>query len=212
MRSGSPASISSPTTPAGPSRRSSPPVIRSGWPRSPSPTATPRATCRPEEFKPNWGAGPGREPGARRGAVRRPGRRRQGRLRQRLRFFVDPAVIRGAVLRLAGARPGVRKAAECHGRRGAAVTPPLRTRAHADRMGAGDAFFDISWAYRLRDTIPGTTRVVTVDGARSLPDERPWTWYRTWSSTGRSRPGRDRAAGSALCPSPRPVRGRRGRI
>jgi hypothetical protein len=34
-RSGSRASISSPTTPAGPSRRSSPPATRSGWPRSP---------------------------------------------------------------------------------------------------------------------------------------------------------------------------------
>jgi len=40
--------------------------------------------------------------------------------------------------------------------------------------GTGDAFFDVSWAYRLRDTIPGTTRVVTVDGARLFfPDERP---------------------------------------
>jgi pimeloyl-ACP methyl ester carboxylesterase len=40
--------------------------------------------------------------------------------------------------------------------------------------GTGDAFFDVSWAYQLRDTIPGTTRVVTVDGARLFfPDERP---------------------------------------
>jgi pimeloyl-ACP methyl ester carboxylesterase len=40
--------------------------------------------------------------------------------------------------------------------------------------GTGDVFFDVSWAYWLRDTIPGTTRVVTVDGARLLfPDERP---------------------------------------
>ena len=40
--------------------------------------------------------------------------------------------------------------------------------------GTGDAFFDISWAYGLQDTIPGTTRVVTVDGARLFfPDERP---------------------------------------
>ena len=34
--------------------------------------------------------------------------------------------------------------------------------------GTGDVFFDVSWAYWLRDTIPGTTRVVTVDGARLL--------------------------------------------
>jgi pimeloyl-ACP methyl ester carboxylesterase len=40
--------------------------------------------------------------------------------------------------------------------------------------GTGDDFFDVSWAYWLRDTIPGTTRVVTVDGARLFfPDERP---------------------------------------
>ena len=41
-------------------------------------------------------------------------------------------------------------------------------------MGHRDAFFDVSWAYRLGDTIPGTTRVVTVEGARLFfPDERP---------------------------------------
>ncbi|HJY65584.1 MAG TPA: alpha/beta hydrolase [Streptosporangiaceae bacterium] len=40
--------------------------------------------------------------------------------------------------------------------------------------GTGDAFFDVSWAYWLRDTIPGTTRVITVDGARLFfPEERP---------------------------------------
>jgi pimeloyl-ACP methyl ester carboxylesterase len=40
--------------------------------------------------------------------------------------------------------------------------------------GTGDAFFGVSWAYWLRDTIPGTTRVVTVDGARLFfPEERP---------------------------------------
>ncbi len=40
--------------------------------------------------------------------------------------------------------------------------------------GTGDAFFDVSWAYWLRDIIPGTTRVVTVDGARLFfPEERP---------------------------------------
>jgi pimeloyl-ACP methyl ester carboxylesterase len=40
--------------------------------------------------------------------------------------------------------------------------------------GTGDAFFDVSWAYWLRDAIPGTTRVVTVDGARLFfPEERP---------------------------------------
>jgi pimeloyl-ACP methyl ester carboxylesterase len=40
--------------------------------------------------------------------------------------------------------------------------------------GTGDTFFDVKWAYWLRDTIPGATRVVTVDGARLFfPEERP---------------------------------------
>jgi pimeloyl-ACP methyl ester carboxylesterase len=40
--------------------------------------------------------------------------------------------------------------------------------------GTGDVFFDVSWAHWLRDTIPGTTRVVEVDGARLFfPEERP---------------------------------------
>jgi pimeloyl-ACP methyl ester carboxylesterase len=40
--------------------------------------------------------------------------------------------------------------------------------------GTGDTFFDVSWAYWLRDTIPGATQVVTVDGARLFfPQERP---------------------------------------
>ena len=40
--------------------------------------------------------------------------------------------------------------------------------------GTGDSFFDVSWAHWLRDTIPGVTRLVTLDGARLFfPDERP---------------------------------------
>jgi pimeloyl-ACP methyl ester carboxylesterase len=57
-----------------------------------------------------------------------------------------------------------------------AVTPQLRELTVPTLMvwGTGDAFFDVSWAYWLRDTIPGTTRVVTVDGARLFfPEERP---------------------------------------
>jgi len=39
--------------------------------------------------------------------------------------------------------------------------------------GTGDRFFDRKWAYRLRDTIPGATEVVELDGARLFfPDER----------------------------------------
>jgi pimeloyl-ACP methyl ester carboxylesterase len=40
--------------------------------------------------------------------------------------------------------------------------------------GTGDENFGVSWAYWLRDTIPGVTRVVTIDGARVFfPEERP---------------------------------------
>jgi pimeloyl-ACP methyl ester carboxylesterase len=40
--------------------------------------------------------------------------------------------------------------------------------------GTDDVFFDVSWAYWLRDTIPGAARVVTVEGGRLLfPEERP---------------------------------------
>jgi pimeloyl-ACP methyl ester carboxylesterase len=57
-----------------------------------------------------------------------------------------------------------------------AVMPQLKELTVPTLMvwGTGDPNFDVSWAYWLRDTIPGTTRVVTVDGARLLfPDERP---------------------------------------
>jgi pimeloyl-ACP methyl ester carboxylesterase len=40
--------------------------------------------------------------------------------------------------------------------------------------GTGDPMFDVSWAYWLRDTIPGVTKVVTIDGAHLFfPEERP---------------------------------------
>ena len=57
--------------------------------------------------------------------------------------------------------------------------------------GTGDEFFDVSWAYWLRDTIPGTTRVVTVDGARLFfPDERPMDLVphleQHWAAAGRA--------------------------
>jgi pimeloyl-ACP methyl ester carboxylesterase len=57
-----------------------------------------------------------------------------------------------------------------------AVTPQLRELTVPTLVvwGTGDTFFDVSWAYWLRDTIPGATRVVTVDGARLFfPEERP---------------------------------------
>ncbi len=39
--------------------------------------------------------------------------------------------------------------------------------------GTGDMFFNRNWAYWLRDTIPGATEVIELDGARLFfPDER----------------------------------------
>ncbi len=39
--------------------------------------------------------------------------------------------------------------------------------------GTGDISFERKWAYWLRDTIPGATEVVEMEGARLLfPDER----------------------------------------
>jgi pimeloyl-ACP methyl ester carboxylesterase len=39
--------------------------------------------------------------------------------------------------------------------------------------GTGDEFFELRWAYWLRDTIPGATEVVELDGAKLFfPDER----------------------------------------
>jgi pimeloyl-ACP methyl ester carboxylesterase len=57
-----------------------------------------------------------------------------------------------------------------------AVTPQLRELTVPTLVvwGTGDTFFDVSWAYWLRDTIPGTTRVIRIDGARLFfPEERP---------------------------------------
>jgi pimeloyl-ACP methyl ester carboxylesterase len=39
--------------------------------------------------------------------------------------------------------------------------------------GTDDIFFDLSWAYWLKETIPGVTEVTEIDGARLFfPDER----------------------------------------
>ena len=57
-----------------------------------------------------------------------------------------------------------------------AVEPQLKELTVPSLMvwGTGDTFFDVSTAYWLRDTIPGATGVVTVDGARLFfPEERP---------------------------------------
>ena len=93
---------------------------------------------------------------------------------------VDPAVIRSYLEPCFGslerAREFERLLSAMDDADLVAVTPQLReiTVPTLIVWGTGDAFFDVSWAYQLRDTIPGATRVVTVDGARLFfPDERP---------------------------------------
>ena len=93
---------------------------------------------------------------------------------------IDPAVIRSYLEPCIGtmerARHFERLLAALDAADLTAVTPRLRELTVPTLVvwGTGDEFFDVSWAYWLRDTIPGTTRVVTVDGARLFfPDERP---------------------------------------
>jgi pimeloyl-ACP methyl ester carboxylesterase len=55
--------------------------------------------------------------------------------------------------------------------------------------GTADAFFDLRWAYWLRDTIPGATDVVEIEGAKLFfPDERGHQLVphlrRFWASVG----------------------------
>ena len=92
---------------------------------------------------------------------------------------VDPAVIRSYLEPCFGtlerAREFERLLAALDAADLAAVTPQLRELTVPTLIvwGTGDEAFDVSWAYWLRDTIPGTTGVVTVDGARLFfPDER----------------------------------------
>ena len=79
--------------------------------------------------------------------------------------------------------------------------------------GTGDENFDVSWAYWLRDTIPGVTRVVTVDGARVFfPEERPMDLVphleQHWTEAPRS--GCDRQPVRPYVLLPRPVGGAGG--
>jgi pimeloyl-ACP methyl ester carboxylesterase len=56
-----------------------------------------------------------------------------------------------------------------------AVEPQLKELATPTLLvwGTGDPFFDLSWARWLRDTIPGVTEIVEIEGAKLFfPDER----------------------------------------
>jgi pimeloyl-ACP methyl ester carboxylesterase len=93
---------------------------------------------------------------------------------------IDPAVLRAYLEPWCGtlerARHFERMLAALDDGDITAVTPRLRELTVPTLIvwGTGDEFFDVSWAYWLRDTIPGTTQVITVDGARLFfPDERP---------------------------------------
>ncbi|MBV8192410.1 MAG: alpha/beta hydrolase [Alphaproteobacteria bacterium] len=57
-----------------------------------------------------------------------------------------------------------------------AVEPLLRTLQAPTLIvwGTADIFFDVKWAYWLKDTIPGCRKVVELDGAKLFfPEERP---------------------------------------
>jgi pimeloyl-ACP methyl ester carboxylesterase len=93
---------------------------------------------------------------------------------------VDPAVIRSYLEPWCGtmerARHFERMLAALDDADLTAVTPRLRELTVPTLLvwGTGDEFFDVSWARWLQDTIPGTTGLITVDGARLFfPDERP---------------------------------------
>ncbi|MGH2599892.1 MAG: alpha/beta fold hydrolase, partial [Dehalococcoidia bacterium] len=56
------------------------------------------------------------------------------------------------------------------------VTPKLRELQAPTLIvwGTGDTTFDVTWAYRLKETIPGATEVIEVPGAKLFfPEERP---------------------------------------
>src|SRR5262249_60259356 len=74
-----------------------------------------------------------------------------------------------------GARQNQRLLTSLHARDLLAAEPALR-RLQVPTLivwGTGDLFFRRKWAYWLRDTIPGATEVVEIEGARIFfPDER----------------------------------------
>jgi pimeloyl-ACP methyl ester carboxylesterase len=87
-----------------------------------------------------------------------------------MRAYLEPvAGTRGR------ARQYQRWIASLHNRDLVAVEPALRRLTVPTLMvwGTGDPFFDLRYAHWLRDTIPGATGVVTIDGGRLFfPDER----------------------------------------
>jgi pimeloyl-ACP methyl ester carboxylesterase len=92
---------------------------------------------------------------------------------------VDPWLIRSYLEPLAGtmerAREFERLLVSLDPADLAAVTPLLGKLTVPTLVvwGTGDKAFDVSWAYWLRDTIPGAAGVVTIDGGRLFfPDER----------------------------------------
>jgi len=88
-------------------------------------------------------------------------------------------VVRAYLEPLAGTKELAKQAqrwiASLHNRDLAAVEPALRRLTVPTLIvwGTGDVFFRLRRAHKLRDTIPGATEVVTIDGGRLFfPDER----------------------------------------
>ena len=88
-------------------------------------------------------------------------------------------MVRAYLEPLAGTKELAKQAqrwiASLHNRDLAAVEPALRRLTVPTLIvwGTGDVFFRLRHAHKLRDTIPGATEVVTIDGGRLFfPDER----------------------------------------
>jgi pimeloyl-ACP methyl ester carboxylesterase len=91
--------------------------------------------------------------------------------REVIRSYLEPCI--GTLER---AREFERLLVALDGRDLQAVTPQLERLTVPTLIvwGTDDVFFDLSWAYWLRDTIAGADRVVTVEGGRLFfPEERP---------------------------------------
>nr|WP_201784728.1 alpha/beta hydrolase [Nonomuraea pusilla] len=92
----------------------------------------------------------------------------------------DPAAVVDAYLRPILAKPGGARAferlvASIDAADLVAVEPGLAALTVPTLLvwGTGDVFFDVSWAYWLRDTIPGAREVVEIPGGRLFfPEER----------------------------------------
>ena len=162
-----PRSTSSPTTPAARSRRSSRPVTPSGSAASRSPTATPTTTCRPRRS-----SRPSTWPGRARSHPARPACSPTWRwpATSCSRWATSTPTSSTSTSCAAFLEPVIgtpeRRARSSGCWRGSNPTTCSRSSRCSRELtvptlvvwGTGDEFFELRWAYWLRDTIPGVDR------------------------------------------------------